>query len=105
MYSTLNLSFLNLQHVTYKQLQINIKYTFEFVFLLQVLISKAEKQLFPRCKPLFVIWIQVIVIFNFNYVCSLHTFLCWAGNLTPPPQSSVNNAAIFDVLRERRSAV
>jgi hypothetical protein len=52
---TLNLSFLNLEHVISKQLQININYTFMFVFLFHVLILKAEKQLFPRCKPLFVI--------------------------------------------------
>jgi hypothetical protein len=39
---TLNLSFLNLYHVLYKQLQINIKYTFKLVFLLHVLILKAK---------------------------------------------------------------
>ncbi len=46
---TLNLSFLKLDHVIYKQLQINIKYTFRLVFLLHALILKANKQLFPRC--------------------------------------------------------
>jgi hypothetical protein len=48
---TLNLSFLNLYHVLYKQLQINIKYTFKLAFLLHVLILKAKYQLFPRCRP------------------------------------------------------
>jgi hypothetical protein len=52
---TLNLSFLKLEHVIFKQLQINVKYTFKFVFLLHVLILKAEKQIIPSCKPLFVI--------------------------------------------------
>ncbi len=52
---TLNLSLLNLEHVIYKQLQINRKYTFKFVFLFHVLILKAEKQLFPPFKLLFVI--------------------------------------------------
>jgi hypothetical protein len=67
--NTLNLSSLNLEHVIHKQLQININYTFRFMFLLHVLILKAEKQLFPPYKPLFVILIQVIVIFNFIYNC------------------------------------
>jgi hypothetical protein len=61
---TLNLSFLSLEHVIYKQLQINIKRTFIFMFLFHVLILKEEKQLFPRCKLFFVIWIQVIVIIH-----------------------------------------
>jgi hypothetical protein len=47
--NTLNLSFLNLDHVIYKQLQINVKYTFRLVFLLHVLILKVNKQLYPRC--------------------------------------------------------
>jgi hypothetical protein len=92
---TLNLSLLNLQHVIYKQLQINIKYSFKFVFLFHVLILTAEKQLFPRCKSLFVIWIQGIVNFNLIYISSCYTYLCCAQPLPPPPPSSVNIAAIL----------
>ncbi len=86
---TLNLSLLNLEHVIYKQLQMNLKYAFKFVFLFHVLILKAEKQLFPRCKPLFVIWIQGVVNFNFIYICSCYTYLCCAQPLLPPSPSSV----------------
>jgi hypothetical protein len=92
---TLNLSLLNLEHVIYKQLQMNLKYAFKFVFLFHVLILKAEKQLFPRCKPLFVIWIQGVVNFNFIYICSCYTYLCCAQPLLPPSPSSVNIAAIL----------
>jgi hypothetical protein len=82
---TLNLSLLNLEHVIYKQLQMNLKYAFKFVFLFHVLILKAEKQLLPRCKPLFVIWIQGIVNLNLIYTCSCYTYLCCAQPLLPPP--------------------
>jgi hypothetical protein len=92
---TLNLSLLNLEHVIYKQLQINLKYAFKFVFLFHVLILKAEKHLLPRCKPLFLIWIQGIVNFNFIYFCSCYTNLCCAQPLPRPSPSSVNIAAIL----------
>ncbi len=93
--STLNLSLLNLEHVIFKQLQLNLKYAFKFVFLFHVLILNAEKQLFPRCKPLLVIWIQGIVNSNFFYICSCYTYLCCAPPLLPPSPSSVNIAAIL----------
>jgi hypothetical protein len=75
--------------VIYKQLQIYIKYTFKFVFLLHVLILKAENQLFLSCKPMFMIWIQVIVIFNFiTFVPKIYS--CGVSrNLRPLPLSSV----------------
>jgi hypothetical protein len=91
---TLNLSFLNLEHVIYKQRQINAKYSFKFVFLLHVLISEAEKQLFPLCKPLFVIWIQVNVIFNFIYICSCYKYLCC---IAKPPPSPPAHRAVYTV--------
>jgi hypothetical protein len=84
---TLNLSLLNLEQVIYKQLQINLKYAFKFAFVFHVLILNVEKQLFPRCKPLFVIWIQGIVSSNFIYICSCYTYLCCAPPLLPPHQA------------------
>ena len=69
------------------------------MFLLHVLISKAEKQLFSNCKHLFVICIQVIVILYFIYICSYNIFLCCRAQPPRPPQSSVHNAAIWYVKR------
>ncbi len=86
---TLNLPFLNLEHVINKQLQINIKCTFIFLFLFHVLILKEEKQLFTRCKLLFLIWIQVTVINTFGTItntCAVaRNPFSLAQPLSPPP--------------------
>jgi hypothetical protein len=78
------------------------------LFLIHVLILKAEKHRFPRCKHLVLIWIQVIVVFNFIYICSCYIFLCWARNLPPPPPAVyctvVHNAAILMSAEEEDSA-
>ncbi len=91
----------------YKQLQINLKYSFKFVFLFHVLILTAEKQLFPRCEPLFVIWIQGIVNFNLIYICSWYTYLCVARNLPSPPSPTkeCKHCRHFAVWRRRLSCV
>jgi hypothetical protein len=100
---TLNLSLLNLEHVIYKQLQINRKYTFKFVFLFHVLILKAEKQLFPPFKLLFVIWIQVTVVFNFIYICSCRRYLWRSAQPPPPPHPrNVNITAAPSWIMKRR---
>jgi hypothetical protein len=100
--STLNLPFLNLEHVLCKQLQIDIKCTFKYEFLLHVLILKSRKQRFPCCKPLSVIWIQVIVVFNFIYICSCYKYLCSARNLPPPHTKQCKHCRHFSFAVWRR---
>ncbi len=84
------------------------------MFFFHVLIFKEEKQLFPRCNLLFVIWIQVIVIFSFIYICFCYKYLCssaqpnFSGATPPPPptkQCTVNIAAIVALWRGKLSCV
>ncbi len=68
-----------------------------FVFLLRVLILKAKKKLFPPCKPLNLIWTQVIVIFYFIYIGFCYKCLCCSAHPPPPPVYCTHAAIVIDV--------
>ena len=72
-----------------------------FVFLLRVLILKAKKQLFPPCKPLILIWTQVVVIFYFIFICLCYKYLCCSAHPPPPPPPvyCTYAAIVIDVCR------
>ncbi len=74
------------------------------MFYLHVLILKAEKQLFPHCKPVCVISIQVIVVSNLIYIGLCYIYLCSSAS-APPPAPAMYTMPLFWFANLRRGRI